>query len=178
MRVLLASDHAGVELKRLLAEHARGRGWEVEDLGPAVANPVDYPDFAHELARRVSRGEAERGVLVCGTGIGMAMTANRHRGVRAALCHDAFTAEAARRHNDANVLCLGGRTTGPGVAIQMLDIFLTAPFEGGRHERRVMKIETETGNRGQGTVPPTRPKRQGPGVRGPDRPPAQRRRTG
>jgi len=141
MILLIASDHAGFELKQLLAEHAREGGHEVVDLGPAGRDPVDYPDFAHDLARRISEGKGERGVLVCGTGIGMCMTANRHPGVRAAVCHDAFTAEFARRHNDANILCMGGRTTGPGVALQMLDIFMATRFDGGRHARRVDKIE-------------------------------------
>jgi len=141
VKILMASDHAGFELKELLAERARESGHEVVDLGPASEDPVDYPDFAHDLARRISAGEAKRGVLICGTGIGMAIAANRHPGVRAALCHDAFTAELARRHNNANVLCMGGRTTGPGVAIQMLDIFLATPFDGGRHALRVQKVE-------------------------------------
>ncbi len=141
MRVLFASDHAGVDLKRLLLLFAQERGVDAVDLGPATDEAVDYPDFAHDLAHRIAAGEAVRGVLVCATGIGMAMVANRHRGVRAALCHDAFTAEMARRHNDANVLCLGGRTTGPGVAVQILDLFLSTPFDGGRHERRVAAIE-------------------------------------
>ncbi len=145
MRILIASDHAGFDLKQLLTAHARAGGHEVADLGPAGTDSVDYPDYAHRLAGRLLAGEGELGVLVCGTGIGMSITANRHRGVRAALCHDAFTAELARRHNDANVLCMGGRTTGPGVAVQMLDIFLATPFEGGRHRRRVEKIEAETG---------------------------------
>ena len=142
MIIAFASDHAGFELKELLAQRAREGGHEVVDLGPASEDPVDYPDFAHNLARRIEEGQAEFGVLICGTGIGMAMAANRHPGVRAAVCHDAFTAELARRHNNANVLCLGGRTTGPGVAVQMLDIFLATPFDGGRHGRRVGKIET------------------------------------
>jgi ribose 5-phosphate isomerase B len=141
VKILMASDHAGFELKELLAERARESGHEVVDLGPATDDPVDYPDFAHDLARRISAGEAESGVLICGTGIGMAIAANRHPGVRAALCHDAFTAELARRHNNANVLCMGGRTTGSGVAIQMLDIFLATPFDGGRHALRVQKVE-------------------------------------
>ena len=141
MIVLLASDHAGFELKKLLAERVRESGHEVVDLGPTSQNPVDYPDYAHDLARRVAAGEGERGVLICGTGIGMAIAANRHPGVRAALCHDAFTAEMARRHSNANVLCMGGRTTGPGVAVQMLDIFLATPFDGGRHAKRVEKVE-------------------------------------
>jgi len=141
VKILMASDHAGFELKELLAERARESGHEVVDLGPPTEDPVDYPDFAHDLARRISAGEAESGVLICGTGIGMAIAANRHPGVRAALCHDAFTAELARRHNNANVLCMGGRTTGSGVAIQMLDIFLATPFDGGRHALRVQKVE-------------------------------------
>ncbi len=141
MRVLFASDHAGLELKNLLVQRARERGFEVEDLGVHASGSADYPDFAHAVAARVTASDAARGVLVCGTGIGMAMAANRHPGVRAALCHDAFTAEMARRHNDANVLCLGGRVTGPGVALQILDLFLSTPFDGGRHEPRVAKIE-------------------------------------
>jgi len=141
MRVLFASDHAGFELKRLLVEFVRERGVDAVDIGPGSSEAVDYPAFAHDLARRIAAGEAARGVLLCATGIGMAMVANRHHGVRAALCHDAFTAEMARRHNDANVLCLGGRTTGPSVAIQILDLFLSTPFDGGRHERRVAAIE-------------------------------------
>lgn len=146
MIILFASDHAGFELKELLAERARESGHEVLDLGPVSEDPVDYPDFAHDLARRLAAGDGERGVLICGTGIGMSMVANRHPGVRAALCHDAFTAEMGRRHNNANVLCMGGRTTGPGVAIQMLDIFLTTPFDGGRHGRRVEKVDRDTGH--------------------------------
>jgi len=157
VHILIASDHAGFDLKTLLVGHARDGGHEVLDLGTATLASVDYPDFAHDLARRLLAGEGERGVLICGTGIGMSITANRHRGVRAALCHDAFTAELARRHNDANVLCMGGRTTGPGVAVQMLDIFLATPFEGGRHRRRVDKVEepgtakTGLGVRGSGS---------------------------
>jgi len=145
VRVAFASDHAGVDLKTLLITHTREKGHEVIDLGPSSAQAVDYPDYAHRLADRVANGEAERGVLVCGTGIGMCMAANRHHGVRAALCHDAFTAEAARRHNDANVLCLGGRTTGAWVALQIMEIFLGTAFDGGRHVRRVEKIEIEGG---------------------------------
>ncbi len=141
MVILMASDHAGLDLKKLLAERATDSGHEVVDLGTETRESVDYPDYAHELARRIAAGAADFGVLICGTGIGMSIAANRHPGVRAALCHDAFTAELARRHNNANVLCMGGRTTGPGLAMQMLDIFLATPFNGGRHERRVSKIE-------------------------------------
>ncbi|MBZ5587597.1 MAG: ribose 5-phosphate isomerase B [Acidobacteriia bacterium] len=164
MRILIASDHAGFEFKEMLADRARDTGYEILDLGPQNRDAVDYPDFAHQLARALLAGKGDLGVLICGTGIGMAMAANRHPGVRAALCHDAFTAEYARRHNNANVLCIGGRTTGPGVAVQILDIFLATPFEGGRHERRVEKIENEegTGRRAPGIVPPTPDKEQQP----------------
>jgi ribose 5-phosphate isomerase B len=141
MRVLLASDHAGVTLRAALVERTRALGHEPVDLGVQGTASVDYPDFAHDLSRRLLTGQGELGVLICGTGIGMSMAANRHPGIRAALCHDAFTAAAARRHNNANVLCLGARTTGPGVAEQILEIFLQEPFDGGRHERRVRRIE-------------------------------------
>jgi ribose 5-phosphate isomerase B len=156
VRILIASDHAGFDYKEMLGERARDTGHDVLDLGPVNRNAVDYPDFAHDLARALIAGKGDLGVLICGTGIGMSMAANRHRGVRAALCHDAFTAEYA------NVLCIGGRTTGPGVAVQILDIFLATPFEGGRHERRVEKIEMEQGpgNRTQGTLPPAPGKEQ------------------
>ena len=144
MRIVFASDHAGLPLKQELVEHARARGLEAVDLGPAEAVSVDYPAFAVRVTSEIVAGRAERGVLVCGTGIGMSMTANRVEGVRAALCHDAFTAEACRSHNDANVLCLGARTTGPGVALQIFDLFIATPFAGGRHARRVAAIDEET----------------------------------
>ena len=141
--IVIASDHAGVGLKTRLVELIGEAGHEIRDLGPADTSSVDYPDFAHAVARALTSGEAERGILICGTGIGMSLAANRHTEVRAALCHDAFTAEMARRHNDANVLCIGARSTGPGVAEQIVQIFLETPFEGGRHQRRVEKIEWE-----------------------------------
>jgi len=139
--IVIASDHAGFELKRHLVLRLEVSGVRHEDLGVHDETSADYPDLAHALAAAVAGGRAERGVLVCGTGIGMSMAANRHPGIRAALCHDAFTAEMARRHNDANVLCLGARVLGTGVAEQVLEIFLATPFEGGRHARRVGKIE-------------------------------------
>ncbi|MFN3412927.1 MAG: ribose 5-phosphate isomerase B, partial [Thermoanaerobaculum sp.] len=104
---------------------------------------VDYPDFAHALAAQVAADPEARGILICATGIGMSMAANRHPGVRAALCHDAYTAEMARRHNNANVLCMGGKVTGEAVAKQMVEIFLATPFDGGRHARRVAKLEAK-----------------------------------
>lgn len=141
--IALASDHAGVELKTEICRVLEGLGLEVEDLGPSEKKSVDYPDYAHLLACAVSDGRIERGILICGTGIGMSMAANRHPGVRAALCHDAYTAEMARRHNDANVLCIGARAVGGGVAEQMARIFVETSFEGDRHQRRVAKIERE-----------------------------------
>ena len=141
--IAIASDHAGIGLKADVSRLLQSLNIEIEDLGPQDAKSVDYPDYAHLLARAVSDGRIERGILICGSGIGMSMAANRHPGVRAALCHDAYTAEMARRHNDANVLCIGERTTGPGVAEQIVRVFIDTDFEGGRHQRRVAKIELE-----------------------------------
>jgi len=141
--IVVASDHAGVGLKAQIIRVVEESGRQVRDLGPANESSVDYPDFAHLVAEVVAGGEAQMGILICGTGIGMSMSANRHPGVRAALCHDAFTAEMARRHNDANVLCMGARVLGVGVAEQITRVFLDSEFEGGRHQRRVEKIEIE-----------------------------------
>jgi len=139
-RVVIASDHAGLDLKRRLLDELRGQGWPVEDLGPSLAEPVDYPDYAEAVARRVSEGAARWGVLVCGTGIGMAIAANKVPGVRAALLYDDFAARYARRHNDANVAVFGGRTMTPEEAVERLRLFLSEPFEQGRHARRLEKI--------------------------------------
>ncbi len=141
MRLAAASDHAGFPLKNHLVAWLRARGHEVLDLGTHSAESADYPDFAHELARRIAAGEFERGLLVCGTGIGISIAANRHPGVRAARCLSEYDARMARAHNDANVLALGGRVTGAGLAEAILEAFLATPFEGGRHARRVQKIE-------------------------------------
>ncbi len=139
--IVIASDHAAVDLKAEIINHLEASGREIVDLGTTGPSSVDYPDFAHLLADRVKSGSATIGILICGTGIGMSMAANRHPGIRAALCHDAFTAEMARLHNDANVLCFGARVVGAGVALQIVDIFLKSTFEGDRHQRRVEKIE-------------------------------------
>ncbi len=141
MRLAAASDHAGFPLKNHLAAWLRARGHEVLDLGTHSAESADYPDFAHELARRLAAGEFERGLLVCGTGIGISIAANRHPGVRAARCLSEYDARMARAHNDANVLALGERVTGAGLAEAILETFLATAFEGGRHARRVQKIE-------------------------------------
>ncbi|MDH5493017.1 MAG: ribose 5-phosphate isomerase B, partial [Myxococcales bacterium] len=116
-------------------------GREVTDLGTMDAASVDYPDYAHRLARAIASASHERGILICGTGIGMSMAANRHAGVRAALCGDVFSARMTRLHNDANVLCLGARVVGVGLALEILQTFVRTEFEGGRHARRTAKIE-------------------------------------
>jgi ribose 5-phosphate isomerase B len=140
MKIAIGADHAGFRLKEDLKALLGRRGHDVEDLGTGGDVSVDYPDFAVRVARAVAEGRAERGLLVCGTGIGMSMTANKVPGVRAAVCTDDFTARMARAHNDANVLCLGARVLGTGVAESALEAFLATAFEGGRHERRVEKI--------------------------------------
>jgi ribose 5-phosphate isomerase B len=138
--IAIASDHAGFELKSTLKEHLQTAGLSVLDLGIDSSEQVDYPDMADALARAVLDGRAPRGVVICGTGIGVSIAANRHRGIRAALCHDVTTARLARRHNDANVLALGGRILGPEVARECLDAFLATAYEGGRHDARVRKL--------------------------------------
>lgn len=141
MRIVLGSDHAGIDLKRSIAEHLRAKGHEVEDLGTHTRDSTDYPDYAHQVAQAVVRGAAERGILVCGTGQGMAIAANKVAGCRAAVVSDPFSARMTAAHNHAQVLCLGQRVVGEGVALECVDAWLATPFEGGRHERRVQKIE-------------------------------------
>jgi ribose 5-phosphate isomerase B len=139
----IASDHAGFEMKQKLEAHLRELGFQVDDLGAETAAASDYPDYAHPLARMVSRGDVKRGVLLCGTGVGMAMAANRHPNVRAAVVWSPKVAELTRRHNDANVLVLPARCLSEAEGEEILDVFLHTGFDGGRHERRVEKIETE-----------------------------------
>jgi ribose 5-phosphate isomerase B len=139
--IIIGSDHAGFALKEKLKAHLQQRGLAVEDIGTHAEKSVDYPRFAHQLASAVAAGRFDRGVLVCGTGIGISIAANRHRGVRAALVHDETTARLSREHNDANVLALGGRTTDHGLALRLLDVWLDTPFAGGRHAERVALIE-------------------------------------
>lgn len=140
MKLPLGSDHAGLDLKNALRQALEAEGHEVIDLGTYGTESVDYPDFAQAVCAKLAAGEAERGVLVCGTGIGMAMAANRHAGIRAAVLHDSTEARLTRAHNDANIACFGARTTGPETALDALRTFLATPFEGGRHARRVAKI--------------------------------------
>ena len=139
----IAADHAGFEMKEQLEERLKARGYEVKDLGTDSPASTDYADYAHPLADMVSRGDVKRGVLLCGTGLGMAYAANRHPRVRAAVVWTPEIAELARKHNDANVLVLPSRFLSPEDAEKILDVFLSTDFEGGRHVRRVEKIETE-----------------------------------
>jgi len=136
----IGCDHAGLLLKREIVEHLRARGLAFDDLGTNTPESVDYPDFAAAVAEGVAEGKYRFGILVCGTCIGMSIAANKFAGIRAASCSGEFEARAARAHNDANILCLGGRVTGPGVATACVDLFLATEFEGGRHARRVAKI--------------------------------------
>ena len=139
-RLMAGSDHAGLALRAEAVKVAQAEGFAVEDLGPFSGESVDYPDYAGRVAREVAEGRARFGVLVCGTGIGMSIAANKVKGVRAAHCTTEFEARMARAHNDANVLCIGERVVGPGLASAIVKAFLSAPFEGGRHQRRVEKI--------------------------------------
>lgn len=143
MKIAVGADHAGVDHKNKIAEMLRGSGHEVEDVGTADETPVDYPDFAAKVARAVAEGRVERGILVCGSGIGMSMAANRVKHVRAALCVDEKAAEISRRHNDANVLCLGGRVQAWDDVSRIVKIWLETTFDGGRHAQRVAKIDGE-----------------------------------
>ncbi len=144
MDLVIGCDHAGFDLKEICRDHLDRSGLHrVVDLGVHSTESCDYPLIAHQVAGAVSAGKYPFGILVCGSGLGMSIAANRHRGVRAALCHNLFSARMCRRHNDANVLALGGRVTGVDVALEIVDTFLDTAFEGGRHQRRVDQIEPE-----------------------------------
>ena len=153
MKIIIGSDHGGFELKEDLKAFLSELHVDVTDVGTHSEASVDYPDYGREVARRVSTGEFERGILICGTGIGMSMVANRFRGVRAALVHDLYTARLSRAHNDANLLVLGGRTMGKGLAREILRVWLETPFEGGRHARRVEKIQALDENKPKNSLP-------------------------
>mgnify|MGYP005832274687 CR=1 FL=1 len=141
--IAVGCDHAGFGLKEEARRYLEAQGFQVLDVGCPSAESVDYPVFGAEVARRISRGEAARGIIICGSGVGMSMVANRFRGVRAALCNDLYTARMSRLHNDANVLCLGSRIVGPGLALEIIKTFIETPFEGGRHQRRVEMIDEQ-----------------------------------
>ncbi len=140
--VFIGSDHAGLNLKSALVDHLTAAGHEVVDLGPNEPASVDYPDFAKRVCQKVLGAPGAAGILICGTGIGMSMAANRIPGIRAALCVNEYLARMTRLHNDANVLCLGERVLGVGLAASIADVFLETGFEGGRHQRRVELIES------------------------------------
>ena len=147
MKIAIASDHGGFELKEVLKAFLTSQSVEVLDLGTTNEASVDYPDFGIQVSERVSRGEVERGVLVCGTGIGMSVVANKFPRVRAALVHDLFSARFSREHNDANILVLGGRIIGKDLAKEIVRVWLSTPFAGGRHQKRLDKISAlEKGN--------------------------------
>ncbi len=141
MKIAIGSDHGGYALKEAIVKYLKKKRMPFRDFGTFSLAPVDYPDIAKAVAKAVSAKKFKFGILICGTGLGMSMVANKVRGIRAAVCHDLFTTEMARRHNDANILVMGGRVLKSGLALRMVNKFLTTEFEGGRHLRRVKKIE-------------------------------------
>lgn len=137
MKIALGCDHGGLEHKNAILEHLKERGFEVQDFGIYQQVSVDYPEIALKVANSVSKGENELGILVCGTGIGMSLAANKVKGIRAAACSEHFSAKYTRLHNNSNIICLGGRVIGVGTALELVDLFVDTEFEGGRHQRRV-----------------------------------------
>lgn len=138
--IAVCCDHGGLSLKKEVLRHLEEKGLEYKDFGTNSPESCDYPDIVKPLCQAIQRGECDKGVIICGTGIGISMAANKMKGIRAALCHDSFSAEYTRRHNDSNIIAFGARVIGPGLALQLLDIFLNTPFEGGRHAVRVEKM--------------------------------------
>ena len=136
-RIVMGSDHAGYNLKLKVKAHLEDRGFEVMDVGTHTTDSCNYTVYADALCKAIAAGEADLGILVCGTGVGMSMAANKHKGIRAACCENTFSARMTRMHNDANVLCFGERVIGYGLACDMVDLFVDTPFEGGRHQARV-----------------------------------------
>lgn len=147
MKIAVGCDHGGLEHKNAIAEHLKSEGFEVEDFGIYENKSVDYPKIALKVANSIKNGENELGILVCGTGIGMSLAANKVNGIRAAACSEHFSAKYTRLHNNSNILCLGGRVIGIGTALELCDIFVNTEFEGGRHQRRIdMITEIEKSN--------------------------------
>ena len=138
--IAIGSDHGGFALKQDVMKHLTELGLEYKDYGTYTEDSCDYPVYGEAVARAVANGEAEKGIVICGTGIGISITANKVKGIRAALCGDCYSAEFTRRHNDANVLAMGARVTGSGLALKIVDTFLTTEFEGGRHAKRIALI--------------------------------------
>ncbi len=146
MKIGIASDHGGFELKEILIEYLKETGKSITDFGCFSSKSVDYPDYARKLCTEIVSGTVSKGILICGTGIGMSIAANRYKGIRATLANDLFSAIMSRRHNDSNVLVLGGRIIGKDLAIEILNKWLKEPFEGGRHVRRLNKIDDPRGS--------------------------------
>ena len=140
MKIAIGCDHAAYEMKAHVAKMLKGKDIEVLDFGTSGPESVDYPDFAAKVSESVTTGESERGILICGTGIGMSMSANKYKDIRAALCSEPVSARLSRQHNDSNVLCMGARMIGTVMADEIVSVWLDTPFEGGRHQRRVEKI--------------------------------------
>ena len=138
--IAIGCDHGGYELKLSVIEHLKSKGYEIKDYGCYSSDSVDYPDYAYPVAKSVANGEAEKGILICGTGIGMSIAANKIKGIRCALCSDTFSAHATREHNDSNILALGARVVGLNLALDIIDTWLSAEFTGGRHLNRIEKI--------------------------------------
>ena len=138
--IALACDHGALDLKLAVKRHLEEKGITCQDFGTDTADSCDYPDFGAAAARAVASGACEKGIVLCTTGIGISIAANKIKGIRAAACSDYFSAKYTRAHNDANALCLGGRVVGPGLAIELVDVFLNTPFEGGRHQKRIDKV--------------------------------------
>ena len=140
-KIAIASDHGGFELKESIISHLLNTDWDVDDLGPHSGDSVDYPDFGIKLAEAVSEKKVGRGIVICGTGIGMSIVVNRYPRIRGALCTDLFTAKLCREHNDSNILVMGGRVVGKGLAIEIVNTWLNTRFSGGRHQKRLDKID-------------------------------------
>ena len=142
MKIIIGSDHGGFDLKEACKAHLeRNPRWDVTDVGVFTLDPAGYPKVAHRVAQSIAKGEYKRGILICGTGLGMGIVANRYKGVRAGVCHNLFRARLSRQHNNANILVMGGRVIGVGIALEMVDLFLKTRFDGGRHELRLSQID-------------------------------------
>ena len=140
-RIIIGCDHGGLNLKNKVVEHLKEIGYEVEDVGTYTSDSVDYPIYAKKVAHAVADGKYEKGIIICGTGIGVSIVANKVKGIRASLCGDTFSAKATRQHNNSNSLCMGERVIGAGLALDIVDIWLTTEYEGGRHQRRIDMME-------------------------------------
>ena len=140
-RIIIGCDHGGLNLKNKVVEHLKEIGYEVEDVGTYTSDSVDYPIYAKKVAHAVADGKYEKGIIICGTGIGVSIVANKVKGIRASLCGDTFSAKATRQHNNSNILCMAERVIGAGLALDIVDIWLTTEYEGGRHQRRIDMME-------------------------------------